>query len=205
MKNKESKKRTRLFGFMKFSKTTKQALIYELLIFFGALIGQRIGFSADLHAADPFIVLAAMSLPLPYAMAVTGIASVAVDLLKGYYLLAPVTLIVKLAMVLAVKGLLKTKPAQKHPELMASIALFIPVLGYYLGETVVLFIFGEGMSSFAIAASRTIKIDLLQAVGGVLVLYFLYDMISGIRAGKEEAARLRAEQSAETKSKENEE
>ncbi|MBQ6823596.1 MAG: ECF transporter S component [Clostridia bacterium] len=167
---------------MKLQKNVKHTIVFGILIFFTALVGQRVA-HGYIHPADPIIVLAAMMLPLPHAMTAVGLASLAADLVKGFYLLAPVTLILKLLMVLAVKALLKTKPAQKHPEILAAPALLIPIPGFYLAELIFRLFAGDGAKAFANAAI-TLKADALQAGVGVLLLIFLYDMIQGIRSAR---------------------
>lgn len=180
---------------MKTSKNITRAVLFGVLIFLAALVGPRVA-HGYIHPADPLIVLAAMLLPAPHALIAAGVASVAVDLLKGLYLLSPATLIIKLLMVLAVKGLLKTKPAQKFPELMASLAALIPVPGYYLSELIYQLIRGQGAAAFS-AATVTLRSDLIQAGASVLLFVFIYDLYKGIKAGREEVRRLKAENQEE--------
>ncbi len=174
------------------NRNTKSALLWGALIFMAALIGQSTA-HGYLHPADPLILLASMLLPLPHAMTAVGIASLLADLGKGYYLLAPVTLGIKLLMVWAVKGLLKTRPAEKHPELMVSIATLIPVPGYYLAELIYQFCIGKKWASFSIA-TMTLRKDLLQAVAGILLFILVYDLYKGIQKGREEVRRLKEQQ-----------
>lgn len=184
------------------SKKYTSAIVFGILIFLAALIGQPTA-HGYLHPADPLILLAAVLLPLPQSMVAAGLAGLLADLAKGYYLLSPFTLIIKLLMVLAVKGLLKTKSAQKHPELMVSVAALIPVPGYYLAELLYQLITGNGASSFANAAV-TLQKNTVQAAAGVLLFILLYDLYKGIKAGteavrrqEEEKAALEKEESAE--------
>ena len=58
---------------MKLSKTVKQILILGILMLVGALIGQPTA-QGYLHAADVFILLAAILLPTPHAMAAAGMS-----------------------------------------------------------------------------------------------------------------------------------
>ncbi|MBQ8893456.1 MAG: ECF transporter S component [Clostridia bacterium] len=182
---------------MKISKNTKRSLVFGGLILLAALIGQRVA-HGYIHPADPIIILAAMMLPLPHALAAVGIASVAADLIKGFWLLAPATLIIKLLMVWVVKALLKTGPAQKHPELISAVPLFFPVPGYYLSESINQLIQGKGLAAFGEAAV-TLQADLVQAAAGVLVLVFVYDLLKGIKAGRDEVRRLKEEKKEEPK------
>ncbi len=176
---------------MKLSKNTKRSILFFILIFTAALIGQATAYGY-LHPADPLILLAGMLLPTPHALISVGAASLLADAGKGYYLLAPVTLLIKLLMVWAVKGLLRTKPAKKHPELMVSIAALIPVPGYYLAELINQFFLIKKSAAFSIAAV-TLRKDLIQAFAGILLFILLYDLYKGVKAGREEIARIKAE------------
>lgn len=175
---------------MKNNKTLNRTILFAILIFFAALIGQGTA-HGYIHPADPIIMLAAMLLPTPYALAGAGLASVAADLIKGYYLLAPATLIIKMLTVLAVKGLLTLKPAQKHPELMASAAALVPVPGYYLAEAIYQLCIGKGAAAFT-TATVTLQKNLVQGVAGILVFIFIYDIYKGIQAGRQEVRRMKA-------------
>ncbi len=172
---------------MKMQKQTKSAVIFGILLFLAALIGQRVA-HGYIHPADPIVLLAAMLLPTPHAMVATGVTGVAVDLIKGLYLLSPATLLVRLTMVLAVKALLKTKPARKHPELMASAAALVPVPLYYLAEVINQLIHGQKLASFG-AATITLQADLVQAVASILIFIFIYDLYKGIQAGRAESQK----------------
>lgn len=181
---------------MKNNKALKRTILFAILIFFAALIGQGTA-HGYIHPADPIIMLAAMLLPTPYALAGAGLASAAADLFKGYYLLAPATLIIKLLMVLTVKGLLTLKPAQKYPELMASAAALVPVPGYYLAEMLYQLCTGRGVAAFA-NATITLQKNAVQGVAGILLFIIIYDVYKGIQAGRAEVRRLKeAEQQKE--------
>ncbi len=177
------------------NKNTKTALLMGVLIFAAAIVGQRTAYGY-LHPADPLILLAGMLLPMPHAMISVGVAGLLADLAKGYYLLAPITLVIKLLMVWAVKMLLKTRPAEKYPEVMVSAAALIPVPGYYLGELIHQLCTGGKLASFATAAV-TLRKDLVQAVASILLFIVIYDIYKGIKNGREEVRRLKAEKEEE--------
>ncbi|MBQ7936112.1 MAG: hypothetical protein IJ333_07170 [Clostridia bacterium] len=179
---------------MKNSKPTKQTIILGILMLMGALLGQRTA-HGYLHAADIFILLAAILLPTPHAAVAAGLTGVAVDLIKGLPLLAPATLLIKVFMVLAAKGLLKLSPSQKHPECMVGPAALVPVAGYYLYELILQLIAGNGFAAFG-AAAGTLQKDFLQALASFLLFIFVYDLYMGIRSAKESIAAQK-EQSAE--------
>lgn len=187
---------------MKSNKTLRKAILFGVLIFLAGLIGQPTA-HGYLHPADPLVLLAAVVLPFPYAAAAAGGAGILADLVRGYYLLSPCTLIIRVLMVLAVKGLLKTRPAEKYPELMASAAAFIPVAGYYLSELIYQLCIGGGLSAFSVAAV-TLRKDLIQAAASVLLFVFLYDIYKGVQAGRETLRRKKAAEAAAGEEKQHE-
>ncbi len=168
---------------MKLSKTVKQTLILGILMLVGALIGQPTA-QGYLHAADVFILLAAILLPTPHAMAAAGMSGALADLLKGYWSLAPFTLFIKVGMVLLAKAFMKTKVAKEHPEIAVAPAALVPVAGYYLYAACINLLGGNGLASFGLAVA-CLKKDLLQAGGSILLAVFVYDLYMGIRSGKE--------------------
>ena len=161
---------------------TKKTIFFAILIFLLALLGQPTAYGY-LHPADAPILLAAMLLPTPSALLAAGAASVAADLFKGFYLLAPVTLVIKLLMVLLAKKLIALPLAKKHPELMAAPALVLPVLGYFLGE-LLFSLFQGGFLAAISAAIATLPKNLIQAGASILIFIFLYDIAMGIRAAR---------------------
>ena len=168
---------------MKLSKTVRSALLWGILMFAAAGIGQSTAYGY-IHGADIFIVLAAMALPLPYGAVAAGVTGVAADLMKGYFFRAPATLLIKPLTVWAAQKLTKLPMAQKHPECLAGLAVLVPVLGYYLFEVVMQFIWGNGLASFGLATA-TFRKDLVQAGGSYILMIFFYDIYMGIKAAKE--------------------
>lgn len=188
---------------MKLSPTLKKSILFGVLILVAAaLLGRGVA-HGYLHPADPLILLAAFWLPTPAALVTVGVASAAADLLLGYWLLAPVTLILKLLMVWAAKGLLKTPLAQKNPEIAALPALLIPVPGFWLAEVVFQLCNGKGLASFGIAAAATLKADLVQAVASILIFFLLYALVNGIRTARQEVRRQKEAQKQEEPTDEN--
>lgn len=159
----------------------KKTILLTILIFFAAWVGLPTA-HGYLHPADALILLAALMLPLPQALLAAGIASLAADLVKGYLLLAPVTLVIKLLIVLAAFALMRLPTAKKYPSLVPAPALFLPVAGYYLAEGI--FQLTEGTENAFIIAAGTLQKDLLQAAGSVVLFIILYDFWQGIAAGR---------------------
>lgn len=162
-------------------KNLRYALIFLFVIFFAALAGQP--FPAGLfHLADPLVMMAAVVLPLPYALIVSILGCLAVDLIKGYYLLTITTAIAKILLILLVKWLLKLPAAQKYPDLVAAPAVLISIPLYYLGAVVdhlynnytadssLMKLIGAALSY----AARVLQKEAVQALFGFLVFVLLY-------------------------------
>ena len=174
----------------KLSRNFKYSIAFFLAIFFAGLVGQPFP-HGYLHPADPLVMMAAVVLPTPYALVVSVLPCVAVDLVKGYYLLSVTTLIIKVLMVLAVKGLLKIPAAKNYPDIVAAPAALIPVPCYYLSialETCV--IIKQPVALAFIYATRTLGKDLVQGVASLLlfmVLYSVYKKLKERRKNKKTA------------------
>lgn len=181
------------------NKKIKKVIPFGVLIFLLMLIGQPTAYGY-LHPADPLVLLTAMLLPTPAAMLATGLSSLAADLIKGYYLLAPVTLIIRILMVLLVKKLTTLSPSKKHEELLAAPALLVPVIGYFLGELLFGLIAGLKGAAWS-AAVGTLTKNLIQAVASVLLFIFIYDIVKGFSAAR---AQMRAQKEEEERSEEHE-
>ncbi len=162
-----------------------------VLVFLATFIGLRTANGA-IHPADPIIMLISVLLPTPYALVSVGLGSLIADLAKGFTAMAPATLIIKLLMVLAVKGLMKTKAAEKFPEIVTAPALLIPVPGYYLAKVIEFLIQKQGLKAFAEGAV-TLKKDLVQAVAGILVYFVLYHLVTSFIAFKKSLKQQKAE------------
>jgi uncharacterized membrane protein len=158
----------------KLSRNFKYSIAFFLVIFFAGLIGQPFP-HGYLHPADPLVMMAAVLLPAPYAIAISAAACVAVDLIKGYYLLSLTTLVIKILMVLAVKGLLKLKASEKFPDLVIAPVALIPIPIYYLSIALESHFIRELALHEAFAyACRTLQKDTVQGAAGMLLFMLLY-------------------------------
>lgn len=167
-------------------KNLRYALIFLFLIFFAALAGQPFP-ENYFHLADPLAMMAAVVLPLPYALIVSVLACVAVDCIKGYTLLALTTAIAKILLVLAVKGLLKLPAAQNYPDLIAAPAALLSIPLYYLGAAIDYFYnhLPNGSISAALAyATRVLQKETVQAFIGVLLFVLLYGIYKKLKERK---------------------
>ncbi len=161
---------------IKLSRNIKYALAFFLAIFFAGLAGQPFP-HGYLHPADPLVMMAAVVLPTPYALAVSAVACVAMDLIKGYYLLSITTLVIKILMVLAVKALLKLPAAEKYPDLIVAPVALIPVPCYYLSIALETYFIGaKPLAEAFFYATRTLGKDLIQGAAGLLLFMILYSI-----------------------------
>lgn len=169
-----------------FPKNLRYALIFFSAIFFIALAGQTFP-EGYFHIADPLVMMGAVVLPLPYALIVSALACAAVDLIKGYTLLAITTLIAKPLLVLAVKGLLKLPTAKKFPDLIAAPAALISIPLYYLGAAIDYFYnhLPNGSISDALGyATRVLQKETVQAFLGILIFILLYGIYKKMKEQK---------------------
>ena len=111
------------------------------------------------HLGDMAIYLSASLLPLPYAVLSAAVGGALADLLSGYALWAPFTLLIKAVLVLPFtnkeSGLLC-----RRNYLACVIGVLITVAGYYLAEGI---IYGDWM------AVASIPWNVLQAVASAAV------------------------------------
>ena len=166
---------------MKLDRNMKRAILFGILILLAAMLGQPFA-HGYMHPADPLILLAAIFLPSPHALIACGAASMAADLFKGYYMMAPITLLIKLLMVWAAKKLYAAKIGQKHPEMLASFAALIPIPCYYLAEMIFQLIQKSGWESFALAA-ETLPKNFIQGAASLLLFILIHDLCQSFRGG----------------------
>ncbi len=175
--------------------SVKRLIAPTVLVFLAAFIGLRTANGA-IHPADPIILLISVWMPTPYALISVGLGSLLADLVKGFYLLSPATLIIKLLMVLAAKQLIKTKPAEKYPEILTAPALLIPVPGYYLAKVLELLIQHQGVRAFSLGL-MTLKKDLVQAGAGILIYFVLYHLVASFKAARKSLKKQQEEEHRE--------
>lgn len=111
------------------------------------------------HIGDAFIYLAATILPMPYAICASAIGAMFADVLSGYAIWAPATIIIKILVALLFTSK-NEKIVCKRNILGIFFAAIITFVGYYLYEAIFI-------SNFAVA--------LLGLVG-----YLTQSVLSGI-------------------------
>lgn len=117
-----------------------------------------------LNLGDGFVLLSAWILPPAYAFFAAGVGSALADLLSGYILYAPATLIIKGLMAPVAYGCFRlfVKRVNRTASRIfsGSLAEIVMILGYFLFEGI---LYGFGASLVNIPANA------VQAVAGILV------------------------------------
>ncbi len=122
---------------------------------------------------DCFVLLSALIIGNPYAVMATSIGSVLADILSGYTIYAPATLIIKSLMVIIVIAISKLG-ANKNKALksiLLTIGVFcselIMICGYFLYDT---FLYGFT------GALTTVSGSIIQGIIGAITCIFLFDV-----------------------------
>ena len=121
-------------------------------------------YNGYVHCGDGFIILAACILPMPYSIAVGVIGAFLADVITGYAIWAPGSMIIK-----GLIALLFSAKTKKILSLRNLIMLFpaaiVSALGYYLYEALI-------MASF-VASLAGIPGSLVQALASSLVFVLI--------------------------------
>ncbi|MDP4108477.1 MAG: ECF transporter S component [Bacillota bacterium] len=122
------------------------------------------------HPGDAFVLLAAVPLPTPYAMAAAGIGAALADILGGYGIWAPFTVIIKALMAFAVSRFCYNRKITKLKLFYAmAAATLINVIGYYLAGIVV-------YKSAVVSVSSVVG-TFLQSLVGIVIFLLTYRFI----------------------------
>lgn len=131
--------------------------------------------SGYVNLGDVFVLFSAFTLGPIYGALAAGLGSALADVLTGYVIYAPGTLIIKAGMAVAayfvfigIKGVIK---GRKYPSMLiaAIVAEVIMVAGYFLYAC---FLMGEGLS-----AAASIVGNLFQALIGIVVGPLLVEVL----------------------------
>jgi uncharacterized repeat protein (TIGR04002 family) len=114
------------------------------------------------HLGDGFVFLSAAILPTPFAIAAAIIGAGAADLMAGYALYIPATLLIKALMTLFVTSKGEKITSAKN-LLGAFIASIVNALGYYIYEVII-------MKSF-VAPAASIPLNFAQSLCGFVVFF----------------------------------
>lgn len=88
------------------------------------------------HLGDAVIFLAACIMPLPYACAVAAVGAGLADIISGFAIWAPATIIIKILLVLMFTSK-RDKILCKRNAIALIPALIITVAGYYVAEAII--------------------------------------------------------------------
>ena len=130
------------------------AVFAAMILVVTALVQVRtpIGF---IHLGDAFIYLAACFLPMPYAVAAASIGAAGADLLSGYAVWMPFTLLIKSLMALLFRA--KGRLLSGRNIIACIVAGVINVAGYFLAG---ILLYGWG------AALAEVPLTLIQSGAG---------------------------------------
>lgn len=123
-----------------------------------------VGGQGYIHLGDMAIYLAASILPLPYACVAAGIGGAMADVLGGYAIWAPATLVIKALLVIPFSSK-KEKIITPRNCVATAICIAVTVAGYYFAEWI---IYGSAVSGIA-----SIPWNVAQAVGSALLYIVL--------------------------------
>ena len=134
--------------------------IFAALVFVVTAYLQIPTYNGYVHCGDGFVILAACILPTPYAVAVGVIGAMLADLLTGFAIWAPGSMIIK-GLIALIFGATAKKIVTTRNLVMLFPAALISAAGYYLYEGM---IYGN-----FIAALAGIPGSLVQAVASSIV------------------------------------
>jgi uncharacterized repeat protein (TIGR04002 family) len=164
---------------MKKNKTIKHltysAILAALIFLSTAYLAMPLPVLGYVHLGDGFILLAAAILPTPYAVGAAVIGAGAADIVSGYAIYLPATVIIK-----AITAMLVSSKDKKMISVRNLTALIPAVLvccgGYYLYESLI-------YKSF-VSPIASVPFNLVQsALGGIIfvLLGVLIDKNHGLR------------------------
>lgn len=134
------------------------------------------GTGGYIHPGDALVILSGVILGPSYGFLAGGIGSALSDLMGGYFLYVPITLIVK-GLVALVSGLVYQKlsktPRLRYPAVaIGGVAdILLVVGGYFLCES---FIYGLA------GAAASIPANLIQGISGLIISMVLYPVLIAI-------------------------
>ena len=117
-------------------------------------------YNGYVHCGDGLIILAACILPMPYAVAVGAVGAALADLLTGFAIWAPGSMIIK-ALIATLFSCKAKKIVTSRNLIMLIPAAVISALGYYLYEALI--------TGSLIASLAGIPASIVQAVASSIV------------------------------------
>lgn len=133
------------------------------------------GTGGYIHPGDAIVILAGIILGPVYGMLAGGIGSVLSDLIGGYFVYVPITLVIK-GLVALVSGLIYQKMCRSGKKRYIAVILggitdiVFVAGGYFICE---FFLYGSG-------AAASIPANIIQGVGGLIISAVLYPVLIAI-------------------------
>ena len=133
------------------------------------------GTSGYIHPGDAIVILAGIILGPVYGMLAGGIGSALSDLIGGYFVYVPITLVIK-GLVALVSGLIYQKMCRSGKKRYIAVILggitdiVFVAGGYFICE---FFLYGSG-------AAASIPANIIQGVGGLIISAVLYPVLIAI-------------------------
>ena len=121
------------------------------------------GTGGYIHPGDAIVILAGIILGPVYGMLAGGIGSALSDLIGGYFVYVPITLVIK-GLVALVSGLIYQKMCRYGKN------RYVAAGGYFICE---FFLYGSG-------AAASIPANIIQGVGGLIISAVLYPVLIAI-------------------------
>ena len=133
------------------------------------------GTGGYIHPGDAIVILAGIILGPVYGMLAGGIGSSLSDLIGGYFVYVPITLVIK-GLVALVSGLIYQKMCRSGKNRYIAVILggitdiVFVAGGYFICE---FFLYGSG-------AAASIPANIIQGVGGLIISAVLYPVLIAI-------------------------
>lgn len=154
-----------------------QAGIFAALVFAGTLISVPAPTVGNVNLGDCMLLLGALTLGGPWAVAACACGAALCDMVNGYALYAPGTLVIKAGMVLAVLLVVRLLGRGSLALLIAAFAAeAVMVFGYLVYEACLL---GYGWAALANVPFNLVQAAVNMAVG--LVVYKSLDKTGALK------------------------
>ena len=133
------------------------------------------GTSGYIHPGDAIVILAGIILGPVYGMLAGGIGYALSDLIGGYFVYVPITLVIK-GLVALVSGLIYQKMCRSGKNRYIAVILggitdiVFVAGGYFICE---FFLYGSG-------AAASIPANIIQGIGGLIISAVLYPVLIAI-------------------------
>lgn len=134
-----------------------------------------------IHPGDALVILSGIILGPGYGFLAAGIGSAMADLIGGYFIYVPITLIIK-GLIALTSGFIYKKMQKNNATKYMAVTIggiadvIFVAFGYFFCES---FMYG------AAGAAASIPANLIQGLGGMLIAMVLYPVVISIREVRE--------------------